>query len=864
VLVEKRWWNTATEASSRGSLRSGIELRQELRHHHALVDDGARRQATGRRTPGPRLQLLLGAPPRHEQLAVEGGLVDVRAGIDEHLLDARQRLQRLGAAGVRVGRHHAKAGHLQLLALQLSREHSARARGRQRGPVQEHQPAAKRGASLIFASCRGHRAQEFLGFLSSRPQPSPVLPSAAMAPRCVSRFSELMAVCTTQWLGWSSRLAIRPKPQDRPQEERLYAEILGRLKQDDSSVPYLKDGYWYYRRFEMDGEYPIYARREDSGAAPQAPEQVLLDGNELARGHDYYHIGTLEVSPDTHWLAWCEDIVGRREYRLRFMDLRSGETHSTTIEGVEPDIAWANDNRTVLYIAKDPDTLLGLYVRKHLLGTDGADDPLIFEQTDHSFYTGVSRSRSGKYLFISMESTVASEWRYADADSADLAFTVFLPHQRDHEYQIDHRDDEFIIRSNWRARNFRLCRAPVAPSAGPAGWAELVAHREEVLIEDFEVFSRFVALSVRSGGLAKISILSLGDGSPAEQFIASDEPAYAMSIDANPRFDARVLRYSYTSLTTPTSIYDYDPASGTRTLLKREPVLGEFRVQDYATEFLFAPARDGARIPVSLVYRRGFVRNGAAPLLQYAYGAYGLSMDPAFSAARLSLLDRGFVFAIAHVRGGQEMGRGWYDDGRLLHKMNSFFDFLDVTHHLVRERYADPAAVFGMGGSAGGLLIGAVANLSPQDYCALVAQVPFVDIVTTMQDDSIPLTSNEYDEWGNPARKPCYDYMLAYSPYDNVRAQAYPAMLVTTGLWDSQVQYFEPAKWVAKLRSLKTDANPLYLRVDMESGHGGKSGRFQRYRDIATEYAFILERLADSAAAGSARASRHGATPGDS
>jgi oligopeptidase B len=631
----------------------------------------------------------------------------------------------------------------------------------------------------------------------------------------------------------------------KPLEEALYTEIIARLKQDDTTVPYRKNGYWYYRRYETGREYPIIARRCGS---LDAPEEIMLDGNELARGHEYFQIGSFEVSPNGEWLAWCEDILGRRRYRLRFRNLRSGEIPAVAIDDVETEFAWANDNRTLLYITKDPQTLLGLYVRKHTLGTSGADDPVIFEQSDHSFYTGVCKSKSERFLFIYMESTVASEWRYADADAADLAFTVFLPHRRDHEYQIEHLGDDFLIRSNWQARNFRLMRAKLAASADPGGWQEVVAHRDDVFLEDFDVFNSFIALSVRTGGLAKICIRPLTEAAP-EFFIASDEAAYATAIDTNPELDSRVLRYSYSSLTTPTSIYDYDIASRTQTLLKRDPVLGDFDVGNYSTEFLFATARDGTPIPVSLVYRRGLERDGSAPLLQYAYGAYGLSMDPAFSASRLSLLDRGFVFAIAHVRGGQEMGRGWYDAGRLLCKMNSFTDFIDVTHHLVDGGYCRRSAVFAMGGSAGGMLIAAVANLSPQDYCALVAQVPFVDVVTTMLDDSIPLTSNEYDEWGNPALKLYYDCMLAYSPYDNVRAQAYPAMLVTTGLWDSQVQYFEPAKWVAKLRAYKTDANPLYLRVDMESGHGGKSGRFQRYREIATEYAFILDQVADSAAA---------------
>ncbi|MFI4891429.1 MAG: S9 family peptidase [Steroidobacterales bacterium] len=647
----------------------------------------------------------------------------------------------------------------------------------------------------------------------------------------------------------------------RPLEETLYAEIIARLKQDDASVPYRKNGYWYYRRYETGMEYPIFCRRLGS---LDAPEQIMLDGNELSKGHEYYQIGSFEVSPDTEWLAWCEDTVGRRQYRLRFRNLRTGETLATEIADVEPEFAWANDNRTILYVAKDAETLLGLYVRKHTLGTSGADDALIYEQPDHSFYTGVCKSKSDRYLFIYMESTVASEWHYADADSADLAFTVFLPHRRDHEYQIEHLGDEFLVRSNWQARNFRLLRASIGACTGPEGWREFIAHRDDVFLEDFDVFSSFVALSVRSGGLAKISIKPLTGADTSEFLLASDEAAYTMSLDANPELDSRVLRYSYSSLTTPLSIYDYDLDRGTRTLLKRDPVVGDFDPGHYATEFLFAQGRDGTRIPVSVVYRRGLKRDGSAPLLQYAYGAYGLSMDPAFSVSRLSLLDRGFVFAIAHVRGGQEMGRDWYDSGRLLHKMNSFTDFIDVTHHLVALGLAARSAVFAMGGSAGGLLAAAVANLSPQDYRGLVAQVPFVDIVTTMLDDSIPLTSNEYDEWGNPAEKRYYDYLLAYSPYDNVRAQRYPAMLVTTGLWDSQVQYYEPAKWVAKLRAYKTDDNPLYLRVDMGSGHGGKSGRFRRYREIATEYAFILDQVPGSAAAASSPAAGRGARPGES
>jgi oligopeptidase B len=627
----------------------------------------------------------------------------------------------------------------------------------------------------------------------------------------------------------------------KPFEDALYEEIVSRLKQDDASVPYRKHGYWYYSRFEPGKEQPIYARREGT---MDAPEEILLDANALAEGHDYYKIGSLDVSPNSAWLAFCEDTVGRRQYSLRFKNLRSGEIQNLVIPDVESDLAWANDNQTLLYVEKDPETLLGLFVKKHVLGEDPRRDALAFEQTDKSFYTGVSKSKSERFIFIHMESTVSSEWRYAHADDPQLVFKTFLPHERDHEYQLEHLGDAFIIRSNWQARNFRLLQVPIGREAERAAWQDVIAHRDDTFIEDFDVFNGFLAVAVRSGGLAKINITPWTGARPAQgggTFIDSDEAAYATSLSVNTELDTEVVRYAYSSLTTPTTIYDYNVRTREKTLLKRDPVIGSFEPANYGTEFLFAPGRDGARVPVSLVYRKGFKRDGTAPLLQYAYGAYGLSSDPVFSAARLSLLDRGFVYAIAHVRGGQEMGRAWYDDGRKLHKVNSFTDFIDVTHHLVAERYAAPDKVFAMGGSAGGLEVAAVANLSPGNYRGIVAQVPFVDVVTTMLDDSIPLTTNEYDEWGNPNERPDYDYMLSYSPYDNVREQRYPAMFVTTGLWDSQVQYYEPAKWIAKLRAMKTDNNPLFLHVEMEAGHGGKSGRFQRYREIAMQYAFLLD-----------------------
>ncbi len=641
----------------------------------------------------------------------------------------------------------------------------------------------------------------------------------------------------------------------KPLEDKLYAEVIARLKQDDATVPYRKNGYWYYTRFETAKEHPIFARRKDS---PGAPEQVILDANERAAGLEYYRLDAIEVSPDSQWLAFCEDTVGRRQYCLRIKNLQSGEILTDSLSNVEANIAWANDNATVLYVEKDPETLLGLHVKKHRRGEDTEADTLVFTQTDRSFYTGVVKSKSERFIFVYMESTVSSEWRYAEADDPALSFKVFLAHEPDHEYQIEHLGDRFIVRTNWHALNFRLMQAPVGEAVDRARWQELVPHRDDSFIQDFEVFARYIALTVRTGGLKKIGIQALlpaDTGEPSTLgpgtlvadrpafFIASEEPAYSMDISVNPELDTDLVRYTYSSLSTPTTVYDYNVRSGENQLLKRDPVLGDFDPANYQSEFFFAAARDGKRIPVSLVYRKGFVRNGTAPLLQYAYGAYGLSMDPGFSSARLTLLDRGFVFAIAHVRGGQELGRAWYDDGRLLNKKNSFTDFIDVTHDLVAKGYAAGSKVFAMGGSAGGMLMAGIANMSPLDYRGIIAQVPFVDVVTTMLDESIPLTTNEYDEWGNPADRRCYDYLLSYSPYDNVSAQAYPAMLVTTGLWDSQVQYYEAAKWVAKLRARKTDRNPLLLHVDMEAGHGGKSGRFIRYRETAMEYAFVLAQL---------------------
>lgn len=614
----------------------------------------------------------------------------------------------------------------------------------------------------------------------------------------------------------------------------LYSEMLGRIKQDDSSVPVRYRGYWYTVRFETGREYPILMRRAD---APGALDSVLLDCNALAVGESFFKLGSYEVSPDNRLLAYTEDTVGRRQFRLRFKDLTTGTVLNDVIENVEAAIAWADDNRTLLYVEKDPVTLLGRRVRRHTLGADPAKDPLVYEEPDEAFDLTVARSKSEQLLLIGAESTTSSEWRYASVADPTFRFQIFAARETDHEYQLDHLDGSFVVRTNWHAENFRIVRVPEPTVGDRTTWRDVVPHDPQVFVHAFEIFRDFIAVSERSGGLMKLRV-QRWEGEPT--YLAADDPAYAMRFSSNPELDTTKLRYIYTSLTTPSSTYELDLVTGERTLLKREAVLGDFDPANYRSEFIWVTARDGERVPVSIVYRRDVTLDGTAPLYLYAYGSYGLCSDPMFSSERLSLLDRGIVFAIAHVRGGQELGRRWYDAGRLLHKWNTFNDFIDVTDHLVAERYCARDKVVAAGGSAGGLLMGVLANVAPEKYAALIAHVPFVDIVTTMLDESIPLTTLEYDEWGNPNEREFYDYMLSYSPYDNVRAQAYPAMLVTTGLWDSQVQYFEPAKWVAKLRAVRTNEAPLLLHVNMEAGHGGKSGRYEHLHEIAREYAFAI------------------------
>jgi oligopeptidase B len=622
-------------------------------------------------------------------------------------------------------------------------------------------------------------------------------------------------------------------------QDELYGELVGRIKQDDASVPVLRRGWWYYARYEAGHEYPIYARRRGTMSAS---EEVMLDGNALAAGRSFFQIGAWSVSPNARLLAYAVDEVGRRQYTLRVKNLDTGAMLPDSVANIQPNLVWANDNKTLLYVEKDPVTLLGMRVRKHKLGSRAVKDPLVYEEPDHSFYIGLIRSKSEKYLFIALRSTTQSEWRYADAGNTKLPFKIAIPREPNHEYQVDHIGRDFILRTNWRARNFRLVRVPVAKVADKIPWKDVMPARADTFIQTYEVFESYVAVNERSGGLMKLRVKSWNGKN--DFLIASSEPSYVMELVRTPNIETTKVRYTYTSLTTPRTTYEYDMASGEKTILKTESVLGGFDSANYKTEYLRAAASDGALVPISIAYRIETKFDGSAPLYQYAYGSYGICSDPIFQHNWVSLMDRGFVVAIGHVRGGQEMGRVWYEDGRLLNKKHTFTDFIAVTRHLVRKKYAARDKVFAHGGSAGGLLMGAIANLAPTTYRGIIANVPFVDIVTTMLDETIPLTTNEFDEWGNPKQKPYYDYMLSYSPYDNVKARDYPAMLVTSGLWDSQVPYWEAAKWVAKLRATKTDSKPLLFKVNMEAGHGGKSGRFQRLRETAIEYQFILDSVA--------------------
>ena len=616
-------------------------------------------------------------------------------------------------------------------------------------------------------------------------------------------------------------------------QEKLFKEIVGRIKQTDMSVPYKENGYFYYTRYEEGKEYPIYCRKKGD---LEAAEELLLDVNKIAEGQSFCQVASLEVSEDNRMLAYSVDTVSRRIYSIYVKNLETGEILSDVIGNTSGNFCWASDNKTIFYSTKD-ESLRVDKIWRHLLGTARETDEMAYNETDPTFNTYVYKCKSRKYLVIGSESTLTDEYRILESGNPNGEFAVFQPRQENLKYDIAHYEDRFYIRTNYQATNFRLMETPVDATALD-NWKEVIPHREDVLLEAFDVFNGFLAIQERKNGMKTLRIFN---GKDVDYYLNFDEQAYTVTLGDNPEFDSEYVRYNYTSLTTPNSVYDYNILSRESKLLKRQEVIGGYDPDEYYTERLQAPASDGTMIPVSLVYKKGMVKDGNNPTLLYGYGSYGYSSDPYFNSVRLSLLDRGFVYAIAHVRGGEEMGRQWYEDGKLMKKKNTFTDFIACAEFLVKEKYTRPENLYALGGSAGGLLVGAVVNLRPDLFHGIVAAVPFVDVVTTMLDESIPLTTAEYDEWGNPNDSAYFFYMLSYSPYDNVKPVDYPALLVTTGLHDSQVQYWEPAKWVARMREVKSGSNPLYLWTNMEYGHGGASGRFERYRETALEYAFLLD-----------------------
>jgi len=613
----------------------------------------------------------------------------------------------------------------------------------------------------------------------------------------------------------------------------LFKELKGRIKEKDESVPVFKNGYFYYQKTEEGKQYYKYCRKKGS---LDAKEEVLLDIDELAKGLPYYSATGFSISPDNKLLAFGVDRVSRRQYEINVKDLETGSISKTVIPNTEGDPVWAADNKTIFYTSKNPITLLSEKIKRHVLDTDPSKDQVVYEEKDKSNYIGVGKSKSGKYIFIYSSATLSAEVRMIDAATPAAAFQVFQPRMKDVLYDVTPLEDKFLILTNWNAKNFRLMECPL-DKTGKENWKEVIPHRKDVLLAGVEEFKNHVVISERKNGLVQLLVRN---NNGTEHHIEFEEPTYMARIGSNPDYNSSTLRYQYTSMITPSSTYDYNMDTKSQKLMKQQEVVGGYDKTAYATERLYATAKDGTKVPISLVYKKGLKKDGSAPLLLYGYGSYGASMDAGFSSNNLSLLDRGFVYAIAHIRGGQEMGRQWYEDGKLMKKMNTFTDFIDCGKFLMDEKFTSKEHLYAQGGSAGGLLMGAVINLAPEMWHGIISQVPFVDVVNTMLDESIPLTTNEFDEWGNPKNKDAYLYMKSYAPYENIEKKAYPNMLVTTGLHDSQVQYFEPAKWVAKLRATKTDKNILLLKTDMDFGHGGASGRFDYLKDIALNYAFLF------------------------
>ena len=618
-------------------------------------------------------------------------------------------------------------------------------------------------------------------------------------------------------------------------QDDLFNEIVGRIEKDDETVPYLKNGYYYYTRYEKNKEYAIYCRKEGS---LESKEQIILDVNDLAKGYDYFAVGGRFVSPDNNWLAYGVDTLSRRFYTIYFKDLRTGEVLNQSIPNTEGRVAWANDNQTVFYTSKNKTTLLSEKVYRHLVGTDYKNDKLVYQEDDNEFYIGVGRSKSGEYIIIWNSSTLVSDYHLLNADTPKGDFFNFTPRGIEHEYSLVHYGDKFYILTNWGAENNRLMETS-KDLTDMSNWKEIIPHNKDVHLLDMEIFDNHLVLSQRENGLRGLRVINLNTGD--QHSVNFSEETYTSYLSTNKEFNTSVLRYNYSSLVTPWSTYDYNMDTKEHTLMKEAKVLGEFDKENYTSERIYADTRDGKKVPISLVYKKDLKTGNAQNLLLYAYGSYGSTTDPYFSSSRLSLLDRGFIFAIAHIRGSQIYGRQSYEDGKLLNKKNTFYDFIDAGKYLIKNNYTSSDQLFCSGGSAGGLLIGAVINMAPELWKGAIAGVPFVDVVTTMLDPSIPLTSNEWDEWGDPREKEYYDYMLSYSPYDQVDEKEYPNLLVTSGFFDSQVQYFEPLKWVAKLRDYWKGNNKLYLYMHMDAGHGGKSGRFRYHRETALEYAFLLD-----------------------
>ncbi len=616
-------------------------------------------------------------------------------------------------------------------------------------------------------------------------------------------------------------------------QDSLYQEMVGRISQTDESVPYFKNEYWYYNRYEEGKEYPIYCRKKGT---LDAIEEIILDVNELAQDKAYYAVTGLKVSPNNKMLAFGEDTLSRRIYTIRFKNLETGEFITDELANTTGSGAWANDNLTFFYTSKNEVSLLSEKIWRHKLGK--SKDELVYQEKDPSYYIWVTNSKSGDFIIITNSSTLSSDYHILDANKPEGKFKQFTPREAVHEYRIYHFEDKFYVLTNWNATNFRLMEAPIDKTA-KENWAEVIAHREDVLLSDVDLFSNHLVLSERSNAANQIRIIN--QNSKEEHYVEFEEEAYVARTTGNPEFDTKSLRFIYSSLTTPYTWIDYDMNTREREVKKVQEVVGGHDPNIYETERIWATATDGTKVPISIVYKKGFKKDGSSPLLLYAYGSYGSTSDPSFNSTNLSLLDRGFAYAIAHIRGGQMMGREWYEHGKMFKKKNTFTDFIDCAKFLVDQKYTSKEHLYAYGGSAGGLLMGAIVNMSPETFNGVIAAVPFVDVVSTMLDESIPLTTNEFDEWGNPKNKKSYDYMLSYSPYDQVKAQDYPHMLVTTGLFDSQVQYWEPSKWVAKLRDKKTDNNVLLLETNMEAGHGGASGRFKKYRETALKFAFLMK-----------------------